>query len=118
MRSKSRFTSSALRRGVPLNIMCSRKCDTPETSGVSSRLPVRTKNPTATDRAAGLVSPISCNPLGSLCEWNGMSFPLCVSAIPEDPVEHRRDPTEHEENVDEDVPRGPVVGLAGGHLCP
>ena len=52
MLSKSRLTSSAVRRGVPLNTMCSRKCVTPETSGPSSREPVRTKNPRATERAA------------------------------------------------------------------
>ncbi len=68
MRSKSRFTCSAVRVGVPLNIMCSRKCDTPASAGVSSRDPVRTKNPTATDRAAGLVSPMICNPFGNLWE--------------------------------------------------
>jgi hypothetical protein len=38
--------------------MCSRKCVTPQTSGVSSRAPVRTKKPSATERADGLVSPM------------------------------------------------------------
>src|SRR4051812_20223981 len=71
MRSKSRLTSRALRRGVPLKTMCSRKGVTPETSGVSSREPVRTKKPRATERADGLVSPISCRPLGSVWVWKG-----------------------------------------------
>ena len=35
--------SRELRVCVPLNIMCSRKCDTPASFGVSSRAPVRTK---------------------------------------------------------------------------
>jgi hypothetical protein len=48
--------------------MCSRKWETPATSGDSSRLPVRTKNPTAADRAAGFVSPMICRPLGRECE--------------------------------------------------
>src|SRR5262245_55458692 len=76
MRSKSRLTSSAVRRGVPLNTMCSRKCDTPETSDVSSRAPVRTKKPSATDRADGLVSPMICRPLGKVWLWNGTGFLL------------------------------------------
>src|SRR5689334_19005177 len=63
MRSRSRLTAKASRRSLPLKIMCSRKCVTPETSGVSSRAPVRTQNPSATDRAEGMVSPRSRRPL-------------------------------------------------------
>src|SRR5207253_9917800 len=99
MRSKSRFTCSAERRGVPLNIMCSRKCDTPLSAGVSSRDPVRTKNPTATDRADGLVSPISCSPLGSLCEWKGIDAPSSVAAEPKDPCDDREQPEDHKTDV-------------------
>ena len=75
MRSKSRLTSRAVRRGVPLKTMCSRKWVTPDTSGVSSREPVRTKKPSATDRADGLVSPMICRPLGRTCavEWHCVS---------------------------------------------
>src|SRR4051812_13655098 len=72
MRSKARLTSRAVRRCEPLNAMCSRKCDTPDTSGVSSREPVRTKKPRATDRAEGLGSPMICRPLASLWLWKGM----------------------------------------------
>src|SRR5262245_53427609 len=63
MRSKSALTSRALRRGVPLKTMCSRKCVTPLTSGVSLRAPVRTKKPRATERAERLVSPMISKPL-------------------------------------------------------
>src|SRR4051812_48798236 len=74
MRSKSRLTSKADRRSLPLKAMCSRKCDTPDTSGVSSREPVRTKKPSATDRADGLVSPMMVRPLASLWLWKGMAL--------------------------------------------
>src|SRR3954463_5743717 len=70
MRSKSRFTSKALRRGVPLNTMCSRKCDTPHSAGISSRDPVRTKKPMATERAEGATSPMMVRPLGRVWFWN------------------------------------------------
>src|SRR5262249_31503367 len=56
--------------------MCSRKWLTPHTSGVSSREPVRTKNPTATERADGLDSPISSRPLGRVCLWKGIDWVL------------------------------------------
>src|SRR5437763_9034765 len=74
MRSKSRLTSRAVRRGVPLNTMCSRKWVTPDTAGVSSRAPVRTKKPRAADRADGLVSPMTCRPLDNVWLWKGMSL--------------------------------------------
>src|SRR5437868_1012212 len=80
MRSKSRLTSKALRRGVPLKTMCSRKCVTPQTSGVSSRAPVRTKKPTAADLADGMVSPMSCRPLGRVWWWKGI-----MTSIPKNP---------------------------------
>src|SRR5438876_2077308 len=82
MRSKSALTSRAVRCGVPLKTMCSRKCVTPETPGVSSRLPVLTKNPSATERAAGLVSPTRTRRLGSVWVWYCMSlthFASCFS---------------------------------------
>src|SRR5436190_789151 len=77
MRSKSRLTSRAERRGVPLKTMCSRKWLTPATSGVSSREPVRTKKPMAVDRADGLVSPIIFRPLSSTWLWKGMHHDPC-----------------------------------------
>src|SRR4051812_31219182 len=72
MRSKSRLTSRAVRCGVPLKTMCSRKWLTPETSGVSSRAPVRTKKPREAERAEGLLSPMRVRPLASVWRWNGM----------------------------------------------
>src|SRR5438876_2322198 len=65
MRSKSQLTSRAVRCGVPLKTMCSRKWVTPQISGVSSREPVRTKKPKATERAEGLVSAMTCRPFGN-----------------------------------------------------
>ena len=53
--SNTRFTSSDECRAVPLKTMCSRKWLTPEMASVSSREPVRTKKPRATDRADRLV---------------------------------------------------------------
>src|SRR5436190_1730874 len=70
MRSKSRLTSNGVRRGVPLNTMCSRKCETPDSADVSSRAPVRTKKPTAMERADGLRSPMMVRPLGRTCLKN------------------------------------------------
>ena len=46
-------------RGVPLNVMCSRKCETPASSLDSSRLPVLTKNPAATECACSFNSAIT-----------------------------------------------------------
>ena len=62
MRSKSRLTSSAVRRSVPLNTMCSRKWLTPISSRGSSRAPVFTKKPTAAVCESGLVSAITVKP--------------------------------------------------------
>src|SRR5690348_389298 len=44
--------------------MCSRKWLTPETSSVSSRAPVCTKNPMAVVCASGLHSATTCKPFG------------------------------------------------------
>src|SRR5262249_31425144 len=52
----------------------SRKCETPQTSVLSSREPVLTKKPTATDCAAGLSSPMMVRPLGRVWWWKVMAF--------------------------------------------
>ncbi len=70
--SNSRLTSAALRRSLPLNIMCSRKWLTPEIGGVSSREPVRTKNPAAIDAAAGLTSATTFKPLSRTALLNSI----------------------------------------------
>ena len=53
MASKVSSISSELKRSVPLNSRCSRKCDSPACAGVSSRDPVRTQKPSATERTPG-----------------------------------------------------------------
>src|SRR5262245_42535279 len=53
--------------------MCSRKCDTPDSVGISSREPVLTKKPTATERADGLISPTMVRPLARTCLWNDIN---------------------------------------------
>src|SRR5690349_21710996 len=49
--------------------MCSRKCDTPFTSAVSSRAPVFTNSPSAPECESGLVSATTSSPLGG---WRGL----------------------------------------------
>jgi hypothetical protein len=70
MRSKSMFTWSAVRRSVPLNIMCSRKWLTPTTSIGSSRVPVFTKNPQAAVWAVSFASAMMVSPLSRVVWWN------------------------------------------------
>ena len=65
-RSKSRLTATASRRGVPLKVMCSRKCETPASSLDSSRLPVLTKKPAATECARSFSSAMTWSPLSSV----------------------------------------------------
>ena len=54
--SKRSEISIAEKRAVPLNSRCSRKCETPAWAGVSSREPVRTQSPSATERTEGTSS--------------------------------------------------------------
>ena len=56
--------------GVPLKVMCSRKCETPASSLDSSRLPVLTKNPAATECAWSFSSAMTSSPLSSVVWWN------------------------------------------------
>ena len=57
--------SSAVRRRVPLNSRCSRKCEAPARTGDSSREPTATHTPNDTLRMAGIASVMMRNPLGS-----------------------------------------------------
>ena len=58
--------SSAERRVVPLNSMCSMKCEMPFRSGVSRREPAPTHIPTETERTCGIGSVITRTPLASV----------------------------------------------------
>ena len=55
--------SSALRRFVPLNRRCSRKCEAPATFKLSSRDPTLTQMPKAAERTAGISSVTMRRPL-------------------------------------------------------
>jgi len=61
--SMAREMSTALRRGVPLNSMCSMKCATPLSAGVSAREPTGTQIPTVADRSQGTCSVTMATPL-------------------------------------------------------
>ena len=63
--SKSSEISIAECRSVPLNSRCSRKCETPACAGVSSRDPVLTHIPRATERTEGTSSVTTRRPLSS-----------------------------------------------------
>ena len=54
----------ASRRSVPLNIMCSMKCEMPSSSPGSSRAPLRTQTPSASERRSGMRSVSSVSPEG------------------------------------------------------
>ena len=58
--------SSADRLVVPLNSMCSIKCEMPFCSGVSRREPEPTQMPTLTLRTCGIASVITRTPLASV----------------------------------------------------
>ena len=81
---KSSVMSSALRRAVPLNTICSRKCDTPKSAGsCSSRAPVRTWKQTEIDSRSGICWPRIWRPLGRVW-WSSFVgvaplLPFCVS---------------------------------------
>ncbi len=61
--SISSAISRAVRSGVPLNNRCSRKCEIPDCSGVSSREPVPTQTPTHSEATSGIDSVTSLMPL-------------------------------------------------------
>src|SRR4051812_43691879 len=56
MASKASSISSELKRSVPLNSRCSRKCEIPACCSDSSREPTRTQNPSATERTEDTAS--------------------------------------------------------------
>ena len=62
--SKAWAMSWAVRRSDPLKSRCSRKWEQPASATVSSRLPVSTQHPTATERTDGMVSLMTRRPLG------------------------------------------------------
>ena len=47
---------------MPLKSRCSRKCESPASAGLSSREPVRTQRPRATERTEGIASVIDAQP--------------------------------------------------------
>ena len=62
--STDRAMSSAERLAVPLNSMCSMKCEMPFCSGVSRREPLATQTPTDTERTCGMASVMTLIPFG------------------------------------------------------
>src|SRR5271163_4570428 len=64
MESTERAISSALRCLVPLNTMCSIKCERPFSGPTSRRDPVRTHSPREMERTCGMRSEIMRRPLG------------------------------------------------------
>src|ERR1035438_1005643 len=56
--------SSADRFAVPLNSMCSMKCERPFSSALSRREPLETQIPTETERTCGIASVITLIPFG------------------------------------------------------
>ena len=64
--STSSAISRAVRSGVPLKSRCSRKCEIPDCSGVSSREPVPTQMPTLNEATSGIDSVTSLMPLSSV----------------------------------------------------
>src|SRR5579859_7094739 len=61
--------------------MCSRKCETPISSGRSSRVPVLTQKTLAADCTPGICCPTSCKPLSSLASKNVLSWRLKIVTI-------------------------------------
>ncbi len=71
--SKRSEISIAEYRSVPLNSRCSRKCETPAWAGVSLRDPVRTHNPSATDRTEGTSSVTTRTPEPNSVSWGALN---------------------------------------------
>src|SRR6185312_3176026 len=72
--------SSALRRLVPLNSRCSRKCVAPRNPGASSRLPTPTQQPRVTDRTPGTDSVRTRTPPGRTVRRT-MAPPACPATV-------------------------------------
>src|SRR5438552_399201 len=69
MPSKIWSISVELKRSVPLNSRCSRKCETPASATVSSREPVRIQKPRATERTVSIRSETTRSPDSSSVSW-------------------------------------------------
>ena len=67
--STSRAMSSAVRCVVPLNTMCSTKCEMPLTSGSSLREPAFSQIPIETERMWSICSVMTVSPLGRTSRW-------------------------------------------------
>ena len=64
--SKASSISRELKRSVPLNSRCSRKCEMPACSVPSSREPARIQNPSAIERTEGIASVATRRPESSV----------------------------------------------------
>ena len=62
--SMARAMASAERVAVPLKTRCSMRCEMPPRSSGSTREPVSTQTPTATDRTCGIASVTRRMPFG------------------------------------------------------
>ncbi len=71
--SRRSAISIAEKRSVPLNSRCSRKCERPAWAGVSSREPVRTQSPSATDRTEGTSSVTTRTPVPCSVSWGALN---------------------------------------------
>src|SRR5205823_12621250 len=69
MPSKIWSISTDVKRAVPLNSRCSRKCETPAWAGVSLRDPVRIQGPSAIERIDGIASVTTRMPESSSVSW-------------------------------------------------
>src|SRR2546426_4281619 len=74
--------SKAVRRSVPLNSMCSRKWLTPTRLGGSSRAPVLSHTPRASERRPGSSSLSTVSPLASWVRWGWQSSARWLMATP------------------------------------
>src|SRR5882672_8100565 len=67
--SRARAISWAERRSVPLNTMCSSRCDTPILGRGSWALAVRTHTPIAAERTVATRSESTVTPFGAVVRW-------------------------------------------------
>src|SRR5213595_133076 len=91
-----RFTSSQVYFSDPLNIMCSRKCDTPLIDASSSREPVLTNSPAANECESGLTSATMSRPLGSWWWWKVKGIEFLVVENGGFDFSNRLSPTAHD----------------------
>src|SRR5215216_6692653 len=80
--SNSWSISAEAKRSVPRKSRCSRKCDSPASSGVSPREPVATKKPRAADRTELMCSVATRSPeSSSVMRWSGKRPALAAVRI-------------------------------------